>query len=65
MDENDDRKERLAKLIRENARPKDSRSAFDVVALLAPLDAERLKLIADIFGAMRAGGSAGNVRAER
>ena len=53
MDENDDRKERLAKLIRENVRPKDSRSAFDVIALLAPLDAERLKLVADIFGAIR------------
>ncbi|MGB8685671.1 MAG: hypothetical protein WCD12_22515 [Candidatus Binatus sp.] len=48
----DDRKERLAKLIRENVRPKESHSAFDVVALLAPLDAERLRLIADVFVAM-------------
>ncbi len=56
--ENDDygeeaRKERLAKLIRDNVRPIQPRSPFDVLALLAPLDAERLKLIADLFVAMR------------
>jgi hypothetical protein len=49
----DERKEHLAKLIRENVRPKEPRGAFDVVALLASLDAERLKLIADILSAMR------------
>src|SRR5580693_7912038 len=43
----DDRKERLKKLIRDNVRPVQVRSAFDVVAMLAPLDTERLKLIAD------------------
>jgi hypothetical protein len=54
----DDRKERLKKLIRDNVRPVQVRSAFDVVAMLAPLDTERLKLIADIFVAMRPGAAA-------
>ncbi len=49
----DDRKERLAKLIRDNVRPIQPRSAFDLLAILAPLNAERLKLIADVFVAMR------------
>ena len=49
----DDRKERLAKLIRDNVRPKESDSAFEMLAMLASLDAERLKLIADIVAATR------------
>jgi len=48
----DDRKERLAKLIRDNVKPIQPRSAFDVLAILARLDAERLKLIGDVFVAM-------------
>jgi hypothetical protein len=51
--EYDRKKEHLAKLIRENVRPKGPTQVFEVLAELAPLDAERLKLIAEIFVAMR------------
>jgi len=51
----EDRTDRLAELVKKHFKPAhpSARSAFDVVAMLAPLDAERLKLIADVFVAMR------------
>ncbi len=49
----DDRKKRLAQLIRDNVRPKGPGGAFEMLELLARLDAKRLKLIADIVAATR------------
>jgi len=49
----DNRKKRLAQLIRDNVRPKKSGGAFEMLELLARLDAKRLKLIPEIFIAMQ------------
>jgi hypothetical protein len=51
--EDDERKERLKKLIRENVRPIETGNVFEVLPALAKLDGKRLKLIAEIFVAMR------------
>lgn len=61
-----DHDKEIARIIRKAARESAAEiqpcTAFDALAMLAPLDAEQLKLIADVFAAMRPVAKAQNDR---
>jgi hypothetical protein len=49
VNEDQERKERFATLIRENVKPKGPRTPLEMLLELASIDAQRMKVITDLF----------------